>query len=298
MKEKITRRTTLKAIAASAVAGGAWLTNLAEPELIQAATTTASPTHGSKTSFGELKGSDLKAAVDTFLTSPNGAALSSQIKAFGHALTPDLANGGWFVVGGQRRLTVQIPYGPDAGLVAASGTDLGTPEQAGASRLEQLGPDLFKVTSFVAANGTVNRAHVFVADRAHKRLDIHDVATGQSRTVTHADVQRMAQALQTQQTAQVLGGLVGAEVVSADACGWCAWLIGSLAAIGFCGGAAWLACFVIVWDPPVAAACAAIVGVFGGWILSFICYLLSIGFSAAYACYEIGYCRCPYPWGC
>ena len=37
MKEKISRRTTLKAMAASAVAGGAWLTNLAVPELIHAA---------------------------------------------------------------------------------------------------------------------------------------------------------------------------------------------------------------------------------------------------------------------
>jgi hypothetical protein len=298
VKEKITRRTTLKAIAASALAGGAWMTNLAVPELIQAATKPAAPAGGTKTSFGELKGSDLKAAVDTFLTSPNGTALANQAKSLGYSLTPELANGGWFVVGGQRRLSVQIPYGKDAGLVGASGTDLGAPEQAGASRIEQLGPDLFKVTSLLATNGTVRRTHVYMADRAHKRLDIHDVATGQSRTVTHSDVQKMAQALQTQQTAQVLGGLVGAEVASADTCGWCAWVIGSLASIGFCAGAAWLACFVLVWDPPIAAACGAFVAIYGGWILSFICYLLSVGFSGAYACYEMGYCRCPYPWGC
>jgi hypothetical protein len=294
VKEKITRRTSLKAIAASAVAGGAWLTNLAVPELIHASTAGAAPARGS--TVGALNGADLKAAVDAFLSSSSGKALSGQVSALGHTLQAELASGGWFVIRGQRRVSVHIPYA--AGAVAGTGVDIGNAEQAGASRLEQLGPDLFKVTSYVASNGAANRTHVFIADRAHRRLDIHDIATGKTRSVTHEDVQRTVDALQAKQAAPALSGLLGPTVVSADACGVCVFLVGAMAAAGMCAGAAWLACFVLIWDPPAAGACAAIVGVFGGWVLGFLCWALGLGFGATYGCYEIGYCSCPVPWGC
>ena len=294
MKEKISRRTTLKAMAASAVAGGAWLTNLAVPELIHAASRGAAPPQGS--TVGALTGADLKGAVQSFLSSPSGESLSRQAGALGHTLQTDLANGGWFVIKGQRRVSLNIPY--DAGVVGAIGVDIAAPEQAGSSRVEQLGADLFKVTSYSASNGVIARTHVFLADRAHQRLSIQEIATGKTRTVTHADLQRMADTLQSSQTAKTLTQLVGPSVASADACGLCVFLVGAMAAAGMCGGAAWLACFVLVWDPPAAAACAAIVGVFGGWVLGFLCWALGLGFGATYGCYEIGYCSCPYPWGC
>ena len=294
MKEKISRRTTLKAIAASAVAGGAWLTNLAMPELIHAATTNAPPPRGS--TVAELKGADLKSAVDTFLASAPGRALIAHVRSFGASLQTDLATAGWFVLQGQRRISLSIPY-PN-GNVGAVGIDLSAPEQAGSSRSEQIGPDLFKVSAYSASGAAVQRTHIFMADRAHKRVDIHDVASGKTRSVTHDDVQRMADTLQSSQATQALTGLVGPTVANADACGLCVFLVGAMASVGMCAGAAWLACFVLVWDPPAAAACAAIVGVFGGWVLGFLCWALGLGFGATYGCYEIGYCRCPYPWGC
>lgn len=296
MKEKITRRTSLKAIAASAVAGGAWLTNLAVPELIHAATKSGPPPQGS--TFGVLKGADLSTRVDTFLSSSNGKALTALVKSAGHELRADLADGGWFGMGSDRHFSVTVPYGDNAGLVAAVGTDLLSPEQAGASRVEQIGADLFKVTSYVAGNDVARRTHVFLADRAHKRITVSDVATGKTRVVTHDDIQRMVDALQAKQAPQQFAGLGGATTVSADSCGWCQWITLAIVSIVGCGGIAWLSCFVLVWDPPVAAACGILVGVFGRWVFSFLCWALGLGFGASYGCWELGYCRCPYPWGC
>ncbi|HKC18872.1 MAG TPA: hypothetical protein VKE27_04505 [Candidatus Dormibacteraeota bacterium] len=293
MKEKITRRATLKAVAASAIAGGAWVTNLAVPELIHAATKQGPPPQGS--TFGVFKGAELGAVVDTFLSSSAGKALSAQVGSFGHSLRSDLADGGWFGLGGERIFAVTLPYGDNGGMVAAVGPDLNSPQQAGASRVEQINTDLFKITSYGATGGAVQRTHVFIADRAHKRIDVHDLAKGTIRTVTHDDIQRMVDALQPKPAQPSVGG---ATPVSADSCGWCQWITMALVTIVGCGGIAWLSCFVLIWDPPVAAACGVLVGVFGHWVFSFLCWALGLGFGASYGCWELGYCSCPYPWGC
>ena len=297
MKQKITRRTSLKAIAASAVAGGAWLTNLAVPELIHAASKPSVQPRG--TNLGVLKGVDLESAVAKFLASADGLAVAGQVSALGYKMQPELANGGWFVIAGVKRFGLNIPYGgASTGVVGAIGSDLGSPEEAGLSHVEQLSPDVVKATSYTSRNGTVQRTHVFVADRANRRLEIHDVAAGTTRTVTHADIQRIADGLNSAQTANFLNGIVGPTVANADACGFCTWFVAILVGFGGCTGLAWLTCLIFLWDPPAAAACAAIVGVFGGWVLRFICWSLTLGFGASYGCYELGYCSCPYPWGC
>jgi hypothetical protein len=192
---------------------------------------------------------------------------------------------------------VVIPHGSDGSQIGAFGLDLTAPESAGSSRIDKLTADIMKATTYGVSAGTTVAKNVYFADRAHQRISVTELATRQTRTVTHADIQRSVQALQPQQTAGVLG-LTGATVAEADACGLCVFLAGAFVSLGGCAGAAWLTCFLFIWDPPAAAACAALVGIWGTAVLYWICWALGLGFGITYGCYIIGFCPCPWPWGC
>jgi len=289
MKSGISRRASLKAIAASAVAGGAWIAGLAIPEVTAFAKRPVPP-RGAKLTLGKLTGADLKAAINTFMASSEGQALHAQFSNLGLKPAIDLATAGWFEYAGERRVSVNIPYGSGDSQIGGVGLDLSAPDKAGASFVERLSADKIRITSYAAPSGSPVATHVLLGDRGQRRLHITEIATGKTRVVTHDEVWRAINALEQQQPAD------GALAV--DYCAICVWIAGAIASIGACGGMAWLTCFVFFWDPPLAGACATFVGVFGGWVMTTICWALGWGLGAQYGCYEIGACSCPYWFGC
>jgi hypothetical protein len=295
MKNKVTRRTTLKALAASAVAGGAWLTNLVVPEFLARAAAPKLP-KGAEATVKKLAGADLSIAVSTFMSSTEGKALSSHLQATGRAPMHQLASAIQWEYAGQSRIGVVIPHGSDGSQIGAFGIDLSSPESAGSSQVEQLTHDFMRATTYEASTGSALATHQYLADRPSQRIKIVELSTGRTRTVTHADVERSVQALQQPRGTAGILGFAGPTAAEASVCGLCVFLAGAFASLGGCGAAAWLACLVFFWDPPAAAACAALVAIWGTAVLFWICWALGLGFGANYGCYVIGFCSCPFPW--